>query len=330
MNKHTDENMEKARLAFKKLIIDTPQDGDKFFENKEYWKGNTIGEIIDKPFERFNEYERLLIIIKNEDENKYEKIHKGTPFFFLAWMAFDLKNYEKAVFYIDAAISEDMRNKPDNWSRYAAGQFLFLNHNGNEPWERIVKLKKKFLDELQRFNNVSGLPEIHKIDFINKFVKILLQAKENHSIITAFYSYILEFEEREKELLLRSSQGGSIEPVLTYLFKGSLIFESLLKYLYKKSDDQNYLQLRDIFETPEFKGDFVHIKKSSANSLQEIVGAIKTNDLRTAFKTTSKLRNTSGHNLVWVDIFDNPANFKKLYEQQVNAILYLIQKKFIV
>ena len=140
----------------------------------------------------------------------------------------------------------------------------------------------------------------------------------------------MEFEEREKELSLKSSQGGSMEPVLTYLFKGGLIFESLLKYFYKKNDGQNYFLIRDIFGTREFKNDFVSIKKSNANSVREIIGAIKTNDLKTAFKTTSKLRNTSGHNLVWDNIFDDPENFKKLYEQQVNAILYLIQKKFIV
>jgi len=34
------------------------------------------------------------------------------------------------------------------------------------------------------------------------------------------------------------------------------------------------------------------------------------------------------NNLVWDDIFDDPNNFRKLYEQQMNAILYLVHKKF--
>ena len=119
-----------------------------------------------------------------------------------------------------------------------------------------------------------------------------------------------------------------MEPVLTFLFKGSLIFESLLKTKYKKPDGDNYDTIGRIFGTQEFKDDFVPIKKSNANSLREIIGAIKTNDLKAAFKTTSKLRNTSGHNLVWTNIFSTSGNFRKLYEQQVNAIFYIIQKKF--
>jgi hypothetical protein len=32
------------------------------------------------------------------DVDKYRKMHKGTPFGFLSWLAFDMRNYEKAMF----------------------------------------------------------------------------------------------------------------------------------------------------------------------------------------------------------------------------------------
>lgn len=325
---YTDEKIAQARLSFRQLVIKGPEDGDRFFEA--FCPGNTI-DIADRPFERFEDYEMLLQIIKMDDVTKYELIHKGTPFYFLAWTAFDLKNYEKAVFYMDAAISEDMRKDLVNWLNNPASQFLTLNHQGNQSAVRITKvLNDKVEQEIKRFNLISS-NHLNKNDFVEKFVKSLVgnNNKTNHSIITALYSFFLEFDDRKNELGLRSKEGGSIEPVLTFLFKGGLIFESLLKYLYPKKDNGSDCKtIGDIFYTTTFKSDFSNGIQTTANSLQEIINTIG-NDAVTAFNTTSKLRNTAGHNLVWDDVFDNPDNFLKLYEQQINAIFYLIQKKFL-
>jgi len=327
---YTPERIAQARLAFRQLNITGPEGGDRFFEA--YCPGNTTN-IIDKPFERFEDYEMLLKIIRDDDQTRYETIHKGTPFYFLAWAAFDLRNYGKAIFYMNAAIMEDIRKDPINWLNNPASQFLTLNPQGNQAAVRITShLKDLFEKELSRFNLSSSLPAITTDEFINKFVKVLVDKKENHSIITALYSYILEFEDREKELSLRSRDGGSIELVLTYLFKGGLIFESLLKYLYPKRNNgvTVCLTLKDIFKTTNFKTDFIFsYDKSATTTLQNIVDKIGNSDLETAFNTASRLRNTSGHNLIWDDIFNKSDNFKKLYIQQVNAILYIIQKKFI-
>lgn len=320
-------NLQAAKETFKQLKVTCPKDEDNFFEL--YGPGNTPF-VTDRPYERFEDYELLLETLQGDDRLKYEKIHKGTPFYFLAWTAFDLKNYEKAVFYMDAAISEDMRKNPQGWLNNPASQFLTLNVQGDQTAIRITKhLTDKISTELSRFNKISSLPPLSIKFFVEKFVKELAKDKKHHSIITAFYSFILEFEDREKELSLRSTAGGSIEPTLTYLFKGGLIFESLLKYLYPKKDNgiDECKTLGNIFNTKTFRADFNVAIQTSANTLQEIVNNIK-DDLQSAFNTTSKIRNTAGHNLVWDDVFNSSTNFKGLYEQQVNAILYLIQKKF--
>jgi len=325
---YTPEKMALARLTFSQLVISGPDDGDKFFEA--FCPGNTT-EIIDRPFERFEDYEMFLRTIKNDDQDKYVVIHKGTPLYYLAWIAFDLRNYEKAVFYMDAAISEDMRKDPQNWLNNPGSQFLTLNHQGNQVAIRVTKqLTEKISEEVSRFNAISSLPRILDEDFVNKFVKVLVNKKENHSIITALYSYILEFEDRGNELSLRGTEGGSIESALTLLFKGGLIFESLLKYLYPTKDNNKTKcnTLDDIFKTNKFKTDFPGSVKTNASSLQEIINATN-NSLQSAFDTASKLRNTTGHNLVWDDVFNNTNNFKKLCEHQLNAIFYLIHKKFL-
>ena len=57
------------------------------------------------------------------DRKKYAAVHKGTPFYFLMWTAFDLRNYERALYYLDAAISEDVRTDPRHWANRPAALF---------------------------------------------------------------------------------------------------------------------------------------------------------------------------------------------------------------
>lgn len=324
----TQEKIATARLAFRQMVINGPEDGDRFFEA--YGPGNST-QVIERPFERFEDYELLLSVIKEDDPQKFAQIHKGTPYYFMGWLAFDLKNYERAVFYMDAAISEDIRKDPTGWQNHPGNQFLTLSDN-SQVAERMTRHLRELVEkELSRFNSISNLSQITLTNFIDKFILVLSKDTDKHSIITAFYSFILEFGDREKELQLRSSSGGSIEPALTYLFKGGLIFESLLKHLYPNKDNGDLVKtLGDIYQTTTFKTDFLQNVRTSSASLQDIVTSVNnSNDLQTAFNTASKLRNTTGHNLVWDDVFNNIDNFKTLYQQVVNAMFFIIRTKFI-
>jgi hypothetical protein len=89
-----------------------PAAGDWFFGlfapgNSQYFA--------ERPFERFSDYEEILQRLRAADPQRYQRIHKGTPLYFMSWLAFDLGNYEKALFYIDSAISEDVRKDPLGW-----------------------------------------------------------------------------------------------------------------------------------------------------------------------------------------------------------------------
>jgi hypothetical protein len=115
---------------------------------------------------------------------------------------------------------------------------------------------------------------------------------------------------------------------VTHLFKGGWIFESIFKHFYPTKDEGDPTEkLTDIFHTAKFEGDFIAKVAARASTLQEVLSTIKGNDLRSAFETTAKLRNTTGHNLVWSDIFAENV-YRELFEQEVNAILYVITKKF--
>lgn len=318
-----------ARTVFENLIITGPESGDAFFET--FGPGNMI-YFLDKPYERFSDYEELLSILQQDNPGKFESIHKGTPFYFLSWTAFDLGNYEKALFYIDAAISEDIRIAPNDWLDKPGSAFLTLKTPDIQVARRTIENTHKLLQqELNRFNAISKLPPFDVESFVNRFVRVLVLEQDvtRRTIVSAFYVFLLEFYDRYSELLLRSTRGGSIQPFIIHLFKGGLVFESLLKHLYPTMDDGTPCRtLGNIFKTTSFQNDFNITVQTSSNSLQDIVNGIQGDSIESAFTTTSKLRNTTGHNLVWDDIFNNPNHFKALFIQEMNAMLYIISVKF--
>jgi len=54
-------------------------------------------------------------------------MHKGTPLYLMGWLSYEIKDYERGVFYMDAALSEDVRNNPAGWAQTPAASFLFLD-----------------------------------------------------------------------------------------------------------------------------------------------------------------------------------------------------------
>ena len=314
-----------ALQHFDNLDPDEPQNGDWFFET--FGPGNLLNAT-DRPHERFQDYEQLLKFLFDRDRGKYEKMHKGTPFYFLAWLAFDLRNYEKTLFYIDAAISEDVRNAGDKWMNLPGAAFLKLDYE-HQVAERVIRKIHDLLSvQATRFNGVSRLKAISVDEFLSKFVSSLIHTASTRTIISAFYIFLLEFEERLRELNLRSIEGGSIGALIAHMFSGGLIFESLLKHVYPSAKT---MTLGQIFQTAAFANDFRHGISTKATSLKGILDAINddTNTMVTAFNTTARLRNTTGHDLAWDDIFDNSANYEALVNQELNALFYAIQRKFL-
>ncbi|MEN8128114.1 MAG: hypothetical protein ABFR90_09965 [Planctomycetota bacterium] len=297
------------------------EDADDFFSNLGI--GNRL-EATDRPHERYCEYESLLKLLQQRNPEKYLQIHKGTPFYFLSWLAFDLRNYEKALYYLDAAIQEDIKNASNDWTTLPAPSFLKLISKKHAAQRTVEEIRNILSSHINQFNSISGLPLITLEDFIKKFVENEMQTAPMRTIISAFYVFLLEYEERRLELRLKSSEGCSMGPILTHLFSGGLIFESLLKYFYSGNKT-----LGCITKDSKFKEDFDVNFKTSANSLEKIIGDIPDNSLTTAFTVTARIRNTTGHNLAWDNIFNSPDNYETLANQVVNAILYVIEKKFI-
>lgn len=323
----TDPLVQLALYHFDQLPAPDVQQEDAFFST--FCPGNLL-HATDRPFERFRDYEDFLQILRSRNPQKYELVHKGTPFFFLAWTAFDIRNYEKTLYYIDAGISEDVRNVGSDWVNRPGALFLRLTTQPHVA-ERVIRQIRQLLSaQIDRFNLISGLTPISIDIFIDKFVVCLMQASATRTIISALYVYLLEATERLTELQLKSTEGSSLGPIIAQLFSGGLIFESLMKYLYPTNNNGKPVKkLGDVYKTNSFISDFGTGIQTSADSLQDILNAANDNTLTTAFCTLSKLRNTTGHNLVWDNIFRSTSNYEALVEQSLNALLYLIERKFI-
>lgn len=318
-------NFESIIARFKEFPVEEnihgEKNGDRLFG--EFQVGNNIVDIV-QPFERFHDYERLIFELHQIDSTKYFNLHKGTAFYFLAWLAFDLKSYNKALFYIDAAVAEDIKHQP-HWEYGSAVQFYFLEKDDPLSQRTVKKIKAAIQCHLDRFASITGT-QITLADFVDKFVKPLVRDNNRvkRSLVSALYIFLLEFNDLYETLLVRTSHGGSILPYVDHLFNGGLIFESLLKEFYPGTGNT----MDKILNSRIFKTEFSSAQiKSSANTLNAIVDAALGTNFETAFTVVSKLRNTTGHQVIWDDVFKNPENFRLLFENEINASLYLIAKK---
>ena len=328
------QKMMDALAAFKATNFDTPKQGDDFFGRT--GPGSPI-DAADRPFERFSDYEELLFLLMKTDPTKYRRMHKGTAFGFMAWLAFDLRNFEKGLFYLDAAISEDVRkaNPPASWVNNPGPRVLVLDVDPQNLWFKrtVSNIERVLQQELTRFNKNSNRPQLD-ITAWRGFVRKLIADPTERTIISALYVFLLEYEDRLNELKLREgSTGGSNQPFTVHLFTGGLLFESLLKRCYPRNG-QNQLNrtLGGVLSTPAFLADFglAAAPSTSAGSLTEIYDAIQGSaSIETAFSTAAKLRNTTGHNLVWDDIFSTPGRYVELFEQVMNALLHVVSLKLL-
>lgn len=340
--------LEELKKVYSELNSDNPGYANVFFSK--YCPGN-FKDIVLQPYERLSIYEFILNALNQEDENKYKKIHKGTPFYFMGWLAYIIEDFEKALFYMDAAVSEDMRvcrkyspKEPNNWQETPAGAFLLLDDgrvdaNGKEPTAKrtTISLKKQIKNEIDKFNSrsKSSLTITYLTQsFIKTAIDFSLHSEEEingfRSIVSCLYIFILEHFTRKRELVLRSVDGGSIEPLIIHLFKGCLVFESLLKMEYGTKGCNTlggYLnKARKEFKiepTPIYLRD----KPEGGYTLPHIIKLLpdwkKEDYQQKIIAVAYALRNTTGHDLSWIDNFTTKI-YKELFESILHAIFWHI------
>ena len=188
-----------AVIAFKDRDLQSPAEADAFFI--EYGIGNTV-DYPANPYERFEYYRTLLSRLQASDPQKFAAVHKGTPLYFLSWLALDLHQFDAALHFIDAAIAEDKRVGPD-WFNNPGSQLLMLNAPVQTARRTIEALASRIDKELNRFGMQYGV-KFSLDTFLRQFAEPQLK-DGTPAIVAAFYAFVLEFDDRAVEMRLRSA-----------------------------------------------------------------------------------------------------------------------------
>lgn len=83
-------------------------------------------------------------------------MHKGLIFYIMGIAAFRIHAYASAIYYIDSAVSEDLKNEPDNYNS-PSRLFLRLEGDKNEQAAKVVvqDAEARITDKINLYNKLN-------------------------------------------------------------------------------------------------------------------------------------------------------------------------------
>jgi len=275
----------------------------------------------------------LLTKCRSIDENAYARIHKGTAYYWLGTAAFLVHDYQTATFFYDAAVSEDLRagNDPVNNSTPA---LRFIQIEGEQPHQAarplVMATQARIEEIIDNYNKRPGrptnVPDFHILQLRERFLRLAVsQGYEGwRSLATVLISFVLEWDYRSALLDLRVGQ-GTAEPFFIHLFKGCVLFESLLKANPKDPPPRGRSTLIGILQYLHKHLGLPHDIKIGETDFTTILQELNhaDNSIPTAVRFAGKIRNTVGHDLGWVVQFDK-TQYHLLFQMVAVSCLHSI------
>lgn len=281
---------------------------------------------------------QILRTCKQIDQESYNKIHKGHPYFFIGITSYRLGDYQTAISFFDAALSEDLQTE----DKEERPTHLFFMLKGDEP-RNAARLETQFIESkvkrsIDYYNNQIAKNEdicnFEIQDLQDVFIGYILNYKDDlglRTLLTTFITFIVEWDIRNEHFDLGVNKGTS-EPLLMHLFRGCVLFESLLKqnpFPKSKHKDQMY----ELGKLLTYYKDRMKVKlpdnfSSKEMGIRTLGGVLEELNKRSEIIDDSILmsywlRNTLGHSLAWEDRIDQ-VSYQKLYLIVVNACLHVI------
>ena len=247
------------------------------------------------------------LLLLNESKKfapeKYENEPKGTPFYFMGIAAFASHDYQTATFFFDAAVAEDVAHHKDN-NNTPALRFMRLEKTQETAAQQVVDIVVAKLEAaLKNYIGRDGSRENLELKNVRNHFLDHLQRPHLRTLTSTFISFLAEWDYRLKMIDL-TDPSVTREPFFTHLFRGCLLFESLLKenpaapvqgdtlgrIFYKEKNTQLKKLLR-----------IDKVDTSSPPDFETLVRCIKSPNepLGKAFEHTIKARNKLGHSLAW-------------------------------
>lgn len=258
-----------------------------------------------QPLFAYNEILRVLQECRAADEKAYRDIHKGGPYYWLGMAAYMFRDYETSVYFMDAAVAEDLRS---NAAAVDTPAMLFITLRGDHPHQaakEFVAMSEDVIGGIiQTYLKYQGrgtaLPDLTLEDLRSDFLYPATQPTNRRlrSVATALLSFFLEASLRKVQLdnVLNPS---SFEPFILHLLKGGLLVESLIK-LNPKNPPTDRTLGRVLNHVASDLGISAGLS-ISANELQDVIdqAGSATWTIENAFQISGRIRNTTGHSLGW-------------------------------
>jgi hypothetical protein len=161
------------------------------------------------------------------------------------------------------------------------------------------RIEDAISDYNRRPGRPAGLPRTNSGQ--ENFLRIAVsKGKEGwRSLATALISYFLEWDYRSTLIELRAGD-GTAEPFLIHLFKGCILFESLLKANPKDAPPSTELTLGAVLKYLSPRLGIPNIVIGNTDFPMVLNDLSSANDsIPTALQFAGRVRNTVGHNLGW-------------------------------
>jgi hypothetical protein len=289
-------------IMLSELPDNDPNAASDFFARFGFWQlyySNRFYETLDRGHE-------ILPLCARLNPEVYKKIHKGYPLYWMGMAAYRIHDFQSAIYYIDATLSEDLKNIPTNPDTPPR---LFLRLEGEDDRQAakdIVQGAQETVEEyINLYNQILKESKLKtpllNIDDVRSGLLRPAVSSDNpdiRSLASTFITFLLEFKYRDFQLNLRTEPGTN-EPFFIHLFKGCLLFESLLKNNPTKKIQGTTLSpvLRELRKELDLPKDFSLGNVQLPQVLDEILNV--DDRISTAILTTGRLRNTIGHNMGW-------------------------------
>lgn len=160
----------------------------------------------------------------------------------------------------------------------------------------------------------------------NRFFEQVLRNGPPHrrTLLTAFISFVAEWEYRAKQFDLVPE--GSREPFFLHLFRGCVLFESLLKSAPGAPQLQTIGDALHHYRTQlGLRGKII----TGANEFNDVIAAATANmDIDDAILSCAQTRNTVGHNLVWSTADLNAQTYDWLVKNIGASCIHAISKLY--
>ncbi len=257
---------------------------------------------------------------------EYDNNSKGTPFYWLGIAAYLSHDFQTATFLFDAAVSEDLKHNP---TRHDAPALLTMqlqpakDEAPHAAAEIVAPVIQRIEATLVSYNGRAG-HHILTLDNLRKqFLTHVLASQQPHlrTLTTTFISFFFEWDYRSR--LIEVSEAGSREPFFMHLFRGCLLFESLLKENPTKKPTKKTLHpilqelLTELYITRQLK--------TSSTSFESILSSVTAaQSISDTIESTDKTRNTLGHNLAWIATSLNATKYDSLVENIAISCLHVI------